>query len=287
MEQTNQSVIAKSEYAINFAFSFKRNGQSIAVGTSYPIIADKMSILIDTDETNNSSSDAAITSTIGKALWNIIHGMMPAEFINQKLALKFGFKYDTEFRKSVIKENFEAVEKLVIVISNNGDEVYTKEYEPNKQQITVEEIDRDILEVVKAIVAKEEYELQYIYYIDNAVTNEQGGDDEHYSIVSSYEKVFKHEDGSYFTTSADTRLTEVLVKDILGFTEKVDDEKLYETQMTLTKDAIRRVREVRVKLYNQFNRLISSAHYSIGDDVESLVDLDIEVNKLLNRIINH
>lgn len=92
MEQTNQSVTAKSEYAINFAFSIKRNEQYIGVGASYPIITDKMTILIDNDETDNSSSDTVITSTIGKALWNIIHGMMPVEFINQKLALKFGLK---------------------------------------------------------------------------------------------------------------------------------------------------------------------------------------------------
>lgn len=191
----------------------------------------------------------------------------------------------------MIKANFEAVEKLVIAITNNDNIIYTKEYDLNKQKITAEEIDRDIFNTIKKVINgeseqklnKEIDEIQHMYYIDNAVTHESDSDDEKYTIISVFEKIHKHENGHYYSESADTRLTKTLIGDILGDVESVEGDALYETQTTRLKEVLNRVSAVRVWIHSQSGEEIASTSYRIGEDVESLVDVDVEVNKLLNK----
>lgn len=122
-----------------------------------------------------------------------------------------------------------------------------------------------------------------MYYIDNAVTHESDSDDEKYTIISVFEKIHKHENGHYYSESADTRLTKTLIGDILGDVESVEGDALYETQTTRLKEVLNRVSAVRVWIHSQSGEEIASTSYRIGEDVESLVDVDVEVNKLLNK----
>lgn len=266
----------QSGYSINFAFTFKREGQLVTAGTGYPISVKEL--LFKDTQVENVSCVNKVIPTIEEALWEIIYGVIPIEPIDGD-----AYHSSANIRKDSIVASLEALEKITIAIGAGNKILHAEEYDAKDQKVNIKDIDKSILEIVKNLLTDIEYEIQYTYYINNAVINENSSEDENYSAVVACEKAFRHEDGRYFTTSADTRLTKVLIGDILGETESVEGDALYETQIIRIKDVLNRVYGVRAKIYNRLNSLLHDVYYSIGEDVDHLVDVDTKINELLNR----